>query len=540
MWAASSAPTRGGGWGRGGDPGSAFRGISRGRPGRGGGGGRGGRGGRASSGRGGAPSTRADQSSAKANTDQSKSNPSSNPTSVSKQLAPPPSTSPTQSTASSKSSQKPKPPSRKPSEQKGPRRVPNGDSSSASGKKAPPPSAPSAAISGRGNGRRKRSQSQNKPATPSIAVTHAAPARKASLTVESAPSRLRPVTAKDVPPHLAPPDTPHFDIKHDIDALVERVRAVAMDRPNTPGSHIDWAGEDDDSLPDLDDWGVPSNTEPEPEKSTGTLDEAEKSVVISPILENTLKPLPTIADVDVSTPPAMTTSNNEVVTPMEQSSAKAATPELSSVAEHAQSTTERHEAQTEQEAADSQVSKPVDSGSPAKAPLHPSLPPKPTPSLDLSKWPQGGLAESIHAPSADARSKEPSPERGLAASMHAPSSTSSAPSLISSHKVPPAGRGGPFYPAHGRSQTVGRYKQPFSAPSGSFPGYLSDSDRPRRGDQAYHARTHSSPPTGPGAATRAHHTTRPVLTGDALSRLARSLGGPTRREPPSVVVVAKD
>ncbi|KAI6035230.1 hypothetical protein F5J12DRAFT_778731 [Pisolithus orientalis] len=48
------------------------------------------------------------------------------------------------------------------------------------------------------------------------------------------------------------------EVRHDIEALVERVRAVAMaeNRPTTPGSHIDWAGDEDDSLPDLDDWGV--------------------------------------------------------------------------------------------------------------------------------------------------------------------------------------------------------------------------------------------------------------------------------------------
>ena len=64
-----------------------------------------------------------------------------------------------------------------------------------------------------------------------------------------------------------------------------------MDRPNTPGSHIDWAGEEDDSLPDLDDWGVTSST-------AGTADaggsDAGASRIISPILEDTLKPLPSL------------------------------------------------------------------------------------------------------------------------------------------------------------------------------------------------------------------------------------------------------
>ena len=62
----------------------------------------------------------------------------------------------------------------------------------------------------------------------------------------------RPVAIHSAPNRDSPP---HFDIRTDIDALVERVRAVAIDRPRTPGT-VDWAGDDDDSLPDLQDWGV--------------------------------------------------------------------------------------------------------------------------------------------------------------------------------------------------------------------------------------------------------------------------------------------
>lgn len=87
-----------------------------------------------------------------------------------------------------------------------------------------------------------------------------------------------PAFAKDPPPHLQP----RADVRHDIDALVERVRAVAMDnRPTTPGGHIDWAGVDDDSLPDLNDWGVTTST-------TAPV----VSETISPIILEGLKPLP--------------------------------------------------------------------------------------------------------------------------------------------------------------------------------------------------------------------------------------------------------
>jgi len=86
---------------------------------------------------------------------------------------------------------------------------------------------------------------------------------------------------REPPPHLQR----HVDVRHDIDALVERVRAVAMDnRPTTPGSHIDWAGEDDDTLPDLNDWGV--NT------SKFAPGESES---ISPIILEGLKPLPVLS-----------------------------------------------------------------------------------------------------------------------------------------------------------------------------------------------------------------------------------------------------
>ena len=92
---------------------------------------------------------------------------------------------------------------------------------------------------------------------------------------------------KDPPQHLLPrnPRTPitSFDLNKDIDALVERVRAVAMaeNRPSTPGNHIDWAGVDDDSLPDLDDWGI-----------TAISTTVSKAPTMSPIIISDLKPLP--------------------------------------------------------------------------------------------------------------------------------------------------------------------------------------------------------------------------------------------------------
>lgn len=99
--------------------------------------------------------------------------------------------------------------------------------------------------------------------------------RKASTAPPS------PNHAKDLPPHLTTvrSTASTTELKSDLDALVERFRAGAMDRPHTPGSHIDWA-DDDDSLPDLNEWGytgdVAASAQPE-----------EPPTSIPPILEDT-------------------------------------------------------------------------------------------------------------------------------------------------------------------------------------------------------------------------------------------------------------
>ena len=559
-WSNKSGTERGG-WRGNSDSSPALRGINKGRQGGGRGGGRGGRGGRSNNPKGG-PAPRNEDSAPKPSTDQpqtqSKPKPPPVNTSGSKLALPPatqPTASPTQSTASTKSSNnKPKPPSRKASEPKGTRGVPNGDAASKPATKPHQPPSASPAPNGRGNPRRKGSQSQHKPPlAPIISVTRAGPpSRKGSVSTEPVQSRPRSlVTAKDVPPHLATPGTPSFDIKHDIDALVERVRAVAMEnRPHTPGSHIDWAGDDDDSLPDLDDWGVTSNTNVDPEPGKLTTKSDDPARIISPILENALRPLPTIMDVE-SIQARITPNGDVKVHGEDKVQEKAASPAIP----NGKAETGNGSAVT----SPPQDSEPQpENASSSKASLHPSLPPKPASTQDLTsprpstsfnaepmskeEAPRTGsilgtLADSIHAPSRSA--KNPSPEHAQA--------TTSAPSHINTHKVPNVGRG-PFQPAHGRSHTVGRpHKQPNTAGSPNFPDHVVDSDRPKRGDVIHHARTHSTPPTG-ASATRAPHATRPVLTRDAFSSITRSLGGggggaSSRRENPPVAVTtapAKD
>lgn len=367
---------------------------------------------------------------------------------------------------------------------------------------------------------------------------------------------------KDLPPHLAPPpppETPSFDIKHDIDALVERVRAVAMDRPHTPGSHIDWAGDDDDSLPDLDDWGVKSVS------TTSSLPPpTSQPDLISPILAGALKPLPNL-DFGSPQPSVVADLTVEVVATPEGDHTPRGDPEIKAKAERAHPT--KASSQTKAlvqsffngsaQNSDRAQAKGVPKSPLNKSqPLHPSLPPKPAAAADppvkqalprkpvpaledhtLEDGPTNGVNGSMHASilseghNDSSSSKDTSPERqGLGASMHAPlSSSMSAPSHITAHTTTSTPS---FHPTHGRAHTVGRpngLRMPFSPSHGAFP----DTERASHRDRINHARTHSSPPTGPGTSTaRARAGSRPVITGAAMSQLMRTLNGapPPKRE----------
>ncbi|KAI0832513.1 hypothetical protein BC628DRAFT_1406971 [Trametes gibbosa] len=572
MWA-GQPPSRGS-WGRGGDPGSAFRGMSRGRSGRGGGG-RGGRGGGGRGGdRAGGPNpSRPDQQSSKPNGDQPKEQ-SKKGIPISNQTSSAPSTSDTSSSLPAKPLSRPKEPklpARKPSESKPPRKLPPIVVN------PPPMTSNSGPPSATTPNRSRRKRSQTKGSTSSVS------SRKSPST-ESSSSLLRPekspVILKDLPPHLAPApplETPSFDIKHDIDAFVERVRAVAMDRPHTPGSHIDWAGDDDDSLPDLDDWGVKSLP-----VASGTAP-LNQSDLISPILADALKPLPNLefgsprAGTTAPPEPKPAASGEDPVSPPSVAGGGDNTPrgvptpsqgtaEIGNRASGGQAEAVSLKAAGGQTKTDAKGA----ARSPqhkSKAPIHPSLPAKPgitadtstmrTPSrkvlvpsvqteevVETEEPPKGSVANSMHAVQTsdvakeDSSSKDSSPERhGLSASIHAPHlSTMSAPSHITSHTTSSTPS---FHPTHSRAHTIGRpsgLRMPFNASHGQFPDAPhTDFERGSHRDRINHARNHSSPPTGPGTSTaraRAAHASRPVITGAAISQLVRSLGGvsPPKRE----------
>lgn len=410
------------------------------------------------------------------------------------------------------------------------------------------PSTPS-----RNTNRRRRSQPHTKPPSngttkPSIPLSTSPRPQKPAI--ESTSSAIAP--RKDVPPHLVAAHD--AEIRHGIDAMVERVRAVAMaeNRPSTPGSHIDWAGEEDDSLPDLDDWGVTTTL-------TSTFDKEEE---ISPILADTLKPLPepqTEGDAEDEGEQHMAPLDDDDDGGVNQDSLESSplsnAPDIQDTP--ATTTADAHETPvvtTAPETIHSPLSaKPVTAmESPHAHSASANLPPKPA-SVPGREEPlatkKEGLSQSIHAPSpaeGEALEKTLSSsfnENGLSASIHAPGNLAgshSAPSLLIPG-APPSAR--TFSPSHGRSKTEGRGAFPHSRTTppttANQRGIRSGTSSPLGPHTPTHGRNHSTPPVGAGQ--RAPHSARPVLTGEAISRLARTIGGmPVIPRAQGVVAVAKD
>ncbi|KAG8218392.1 hypothetical protein J3R82DRAFT_4015 [Butyriboletus roseoflavus] len=543
--AQGSPPNRDWGNLRTGESRSSFRGISRGRGSRGGGV-RGGRGG-------GHPPSNSGQRGG-SHSDTANSTPSPSPTVLSVSRKPlVPSTATTPNGVSEKAANgpadrggRPKPGSRKQSRAV-PAVVVAPASPSETSKTAPPTPSRSA-------NRRHRSQPGKSPT-----ITTKPPPLPSAIKTQKPRGGSTPasqmVVRKDVPPHLVAAH--QAEIRHDIDVLVERVRAVAMaeNRPTTPGSHIDWAGDEDDSLPDLDDWGVTTT------HTNATRDE-DQNEEISPILTDTLKPLPEPnSEVHQEEEREMETYDTQPEQAEESSIQPSFLPSPTKGAAITQSTAEKGSEQC--------IVVPVEEPSSptlldGRFPLHHSLPPKPVAAMEslrvrgrsISKpfnlppkpsvsvmeedtltTKTAGLSESIYAPSVDEyltleRESSASPtERGLAASIHAPVSglpeSHSAPSLLSGHPSSAVPR------THSRSQTEGRpgKHQPHTAPPGmvSQRHGRSGASSPLGKHVYTHSRNHSTPAGGAGS--RPPHASRPVITGEAISRLARTIGGlgPTPR-----------
>lgn len=374
----------------------------------------------------------------------------------------------------------------------------------------------------------------------------------------SGPSSPHPknIPPKNTPPHLsAGPTVASSSAKTNIDSLVEHVRALAMDhRPSTPGSHIDWAGDEDDSLPDLDDWGVPSSsivsTNPDP-GTTANIEKAQLQLM-SPILDDSLKQLPHSFDKTSPSPSVGSGSlspNIASVVPVllvngsdDAGGAGVAKASSSVGVDNLEDRSPRLPEPSSRmgPASPPSNSQPLDSSQPPEqAPVLPSRdspthipvptpePSAPTSSITSPIQPGRSLADSIHAPHRDAHAPTPThpPEVRGTKPVVDTSASVKAPAPKSSESETDLFEGAqrsahPRNPTHGRSSTVGRTSQ-FSA--GAKRGFFSTPAA--KGPHHGHGRTQSSP------ATHRRQHSRPVITMDAMTRLAKTLGtAPPKRE----------
>ncbi|KAH9173427.1 hypothetical protein EDB89DRAFT_728746 [Lactarius sanguifluus] len=538
-------------WGHSGERGPTFRGASRGR-------GSANRGDRSRGGRGGrrgGTSTRGSRAHGSPPTAADNTNTPTTPTESAKPAQPPavPPVPPTNTSASTKNpssslprappsldlTAKPKPNARR--AQHAASNLPSLTIEPASPTVNPSGSAPHSAStsSSRPTARRRRSHNNKSSAvtlsSENLTVEALASVMKArkSRTSPSSPKGIPKAPAsKDAPPHLsAGPTVTSFSTKTNIDSLVEHVRALAMDhRPSTPGSHIDWADEDD-SLPDLDDWGVspgsgtPAGADPGPSESI----EKARLQLMSPILDDSLKQLP--QSFDKTSPPSPSVNSGS---PSPRIAVTAPVSEVNGLdGGHVTGVPDTPSPPIKvdkQEDHAPRSSEPSPSGGSSTSP-------EPAPSTT----PQSGkgLGDSIHAPLHDERASSEAPpetpgldfeldvgKRGLAASIHAPKSSSSSESRLSEEPRPAPE---PRIPTHGRSRTLGR---PSAFAVSAKHGFLSGSSTPAAAARAdatkgpHHARTQSTP------ASHRQRQSRPVITMDARSRLARTLGMalPTKKE----------
>ena len=405
-------------------------------------------------------------------------------------------------------------------------------------------------------------------------------------------------------------DIPHlygkFDVRNDIDALVERVRAVAMDnRPSTPRSHIDWAVDDDDTLPDLDDWGV----------TTSTLTTQLEG--ISPIILDGLRSLPEFA-ANSTVPSPLKQVEAVMVQPImdaQSSLVNGMTPNTTILPNPRSTREEDIESKFSSESmaiCDPRTAVPLKPNSPqpnASLSFYPSLPniplsvdpvvqhnsklrpraspmrfvPHPTspiiPMMDLSgmlerspaanskqtdaqepvevafettdpkaaTWTSEPrlkdpdhlivvepITESVilnmspnREPSYTQIAQEPSPSglSGLRASMHAPKGIVNSISEPANLSTQADSRTHDPIHTHMRAHTVGRSPLPTIHGQGDYISRVTRSGHttPKgRFQGTSHARTRSTPPGGANH-YRSPHTSRPVITGDAISRLARTI-----------------
>ncbi|KAF9651286.1 hypothetical protein BDM02DRAFT_3111034 [Thelephora ganbajun] len=498
--------------------------------------------------------------------------------------------------------------------------------------------------------RRRRSQQGKPPTTSSNTPSKLLNVQTLNQKAPTGPSSPNP--AKDLPPHLATATstTTSAELKSDIDALVERVRTVAMDRPHTPGSHIDWA-DDDDSLPDLNDWGYTEDmtTSVQPEEHPTSIPPIPEDVPLQSIIPEVKiegEPSPDEKSQDARAEPVSDAmprthrvqktrsrrgtrsrgnSRTQQLPPapnitdlVSQGSSLSPTQPTDTIAVPHSSKPQGPKRQNSNQGQNSQNNQGQtnsrdngrgngggrqrgQNGATVATPTRNSFPLKTGPKANhtppvQSQAPAQGpdIAHSVTNSAIEADSKPleskgeriPDDERKKGKSIRTPrkaetndpnptqTATNSTP-----HELDPThndvksssphnrnnNKRNSYDPSHSRSHTYGGRTQggpqPHSAPTPDFPHHSSNTNPtsptsrnprspdlrqspgmrpsglgpvPRSAGYERHNRNHSSP-SGVGGATRPPHQTRPVLTGDALSRLARSLGsapGSPKKEPP--------
>jgi len=509
------------------------------------------------------------------------------------------------------------------------------------------PAPVSSQTSTRPPNRRRKSQ-QGKPSTtlsnpPSKLLNVQTLSREASTEPPS------PNPTKDLPPHLATATSTSTELKSDIDALVERVRSVAMDRPHTPGSHLDWA-DDDDSLPDLNDWGYtegkPASVQPEepPASIPPILEDVPLQSVIPEVKieggpspdeskSQYTKPGPD-SDAAPRTHKVHKTRSKRGARPRENSRTQQIPPALNltdSVSQgsslspvHSTTTTTttiphtskpqgpkpQNSNQGQNPRNNQGQTNPRDNGSgngggrqrgqngaAVVSPIRNSFPPKTGPKAKhtppvRSQAPAPGpdIAHPVTVPCTESDLKPPESKGETVPDDEKkgnpvetprdtntndpnpnPSTTDHTHELESPHNNAKPNsphnrtdKRNSYNPSHSRSHTYGGRTQggpqpPHSAPNPDFshhspndnstspnsrhpknlrqsPGIRSSGlgPSPRSAGFERHNRNYSSPP-GVGGATRQPHSTRPVLTGHALSQLAKTLGsvpGSPKKDPP--------
>jgi hypothetical protein len=436
---------------------------------------------------------------------------------------------------------------------------------------APTPTTEAFSTPAPSSSQRKRSQARSSARTPSpVQAKSVSPAASAPTALDMQPT-VRGKQAgrfdkldrsKDAPPHLvpatdsaAPPaaeqqniasEQQSMEVQAQVDTLVEHMRTAAIHRPTSPTTHIDWAVDEDDTLPDLNDWGYNSKQ--------GTLEpECAPIDIISPILENSLKSLPILGPLDsegsdhggsqavvVDTVihvldqvdeepilPVSATPEPSTVTPV---SSRPSSPEKAKSRRGARAKGPKGPVNGEYIAISLPICDALNAFEDVLSDKTPQARNYAHAAPGNHASPSARLTSASASPAVSALkdiSKDKEPRSGLKASIHAPKSGDDAISSRSPLK-----------------EAITARKDILSSPSTTLRPPRSVRDRHARLNSVHgveaaptggatHTRTQSAPVTSGRRGPRAPGAARPVIAGSAISMLAKTLGSPQRNPSPN-------